>query len=133
MKGIINHIQSVMVVLGGIIGSFIGKANGILYALIIFAVVDYITGVLSAILNKELSSRVGFRGIAKKVCIFIVVGVANIIDTKIIGSACAVRSAVMFFYLSNEGISILENISATGLAIPEKIKNILEQIQSKGE
>ena len=101
--------------------------------MIVFVVMDYVTGVMVGILNKELSSRIGFRGIFKKVVIFCLVAVAHIIDTHVIGTGSVLRTAVIFFYLSNEGISILENATVIGLPVPRKLKNILEQIREGKE
>ena len=109
------------------------KLNGLLIALIAFAVLDYITGVMCAIEDKTLSSAVGFRGIARKVIIFMLVGVGHILDTHVVGTGSALRTAVIFFYLSNEGISLLENAAHLGLPISEKLKAILEQIHSRSE
>jgi len=91
-------------------------------------VIDYITGVMAAVLNKRLSSEIGARGIFKKVLIFLMVGVGNTIDCYLIGSGSAIRTAVIFFYLSNEGISIVENAAVIGLPIPEKLRAVLEQL-----
>lgn len=104
-----------------------------MYALVAFVVVDYITGVMGAVADKELSSEVGFRGIAKKVLIFLLVGIANILDVQVIGSGSVLRTAVIFFYLSNEGVSLLENAGHLGLPIPEKLKGILEQLHDRAE
>ncbi len=104
--------------IGGFMGSFIGGVDGFLYALIVFVIIDYITGVIVGIIQKKLSSEIGFKGICKKVLIFLLVGVGSIVDTKIIGEGNVVRTAVVFFYLSNEGISILENVANIGLLIP---------------
>ena len=118
---------------GGWLGWFIGGCDGLLYALVVFVVVDYITGVMCAAADKELSSEVGFRGIAKKVLIFLLVGVANIIDVQVIGSGSVLRTAVIFFYLSNEGVSLLENAAHLGLPVPEKLKDILRQLHDRAE
>lgn len=127
-----NHMQLIFTAIGGWLGYFLGGWDGFLYALIAFVVIDYLTGVMSAIIKKELSSEIGARGIFKKVLIFILVGIGNIIDSNLIGNGSAIRTAVIFFYLSNEGISILENVAVIGLPIPEKLKVVLEQL-SKGE
>lgn len=127
-----NHMQLIFTAVGGWLGYFLGGWDGFLYALIAFVVIDYLTGVMSAIIKKELSSEIGARGIFKKVLIFILVGIGNIIDSNLIGNGSAIRTAVIFFYLSNEGISILENVAVIGLPIPEKLKVVLEQL-SKGE
>ena len=129
MKEIWNWIQIVFAAIGGGIGWFLGGADGFLYALIAFVVIDYITGVMCAIVDKKLSSEVGFKGICKKVLIFILVGVANIVDKQIIGNGSAIRTAVIFFYLSNEGISILENTALIGLPVPQKLRDVLEQLK----
>ena len=132
MKQIWNGIQIAFTALGGFLGWFLGGADGFLYALIAFVVIDYITGVMCAISDKCLSSEVGFRGICRKVLIFILVGVGNLLDVYILGEAGVLRTAVIFFYLSNEGVSLLENASRLGLPIPEKLKEILQQLHDKG-
>ena len=131
MKDIINTIQIAIAALGGYIGYFLGGLDGFLYALIAFIVIDYLTGIMVAVLEKKLSSEVGFRGIFKKVLIFSLVAVAHIIDAELIRTGSAIRTAVIFFYLSNEGISILENTAKIGLPIPEKLKTVLEQLNKE--
>ena len=133
MKEIWNWIQIVFAAIGGGIGWFLGGADGFLYALIAFVVIDYITGVMCAIVDKKLSSEVGFKGIFKKVLIFILVGVGNIIDVQVLGQAGVLRTAVIFFYLSNEGVSLLENDGHLGLPIPAKLKAVLEQLHDRSE
>ena len=133
MKEIWNWIQIVFAAIGGGIGWFLGGADGFLYALIAFVVIDYITGVMCAIVDKKLSSAVGFRGIFKKVLIFLLVGVANILDAQVIGAGCVLRTAVIFFYISNEGVSLLENAGHLGLPIPTKLKAVLEQLHDRAE
>lgn len=128
MKNIINTLQLIFTALGGYIGLFLGGFDGFLYALIVFVVIDYITGVMLAVLNRKLSSDIGFKGICKKVLIFTMVAIGHIIDTYIVQNGSAVRTAVIFFYLSNEGISILENASKMGLPIPEKLKGVLSKL-----
>lgn len=131
MKEIWNWIQIVFAAIGGGIGWFLGGADGFLYALIAFVVLDYITGIMCAIVDKSLSSEVGFKGIFKKVLIFIMVGVGNIIDVQVLGQAGVLRTAVIFFYLSNEGVSMLENAGHLGLPIPAKLKEVLEQLHDR--
>ena len=126
-----SKIQTAVTALGGILGYFVGGLDGLLTALIILMVLDYITGVMCAIIDKKLSSAVGFRGIFKKVLIFMLVGVAHIMDMHVIGTGDALRSAVICFYLSNEGVSLLENAGHLGLPIPEKLKAILAQLHDK--
>jgi len=133
MRDIWTFIQMVFAGLGGWLGWFLGGYDGFLYALITFVVVDYILGVMCAILEKHLSSDIGARGIFKKVVIFSLVAIAHIIDQNIIGDGSAIRTAVIFFYLSNEGISIIENATRIGLPVPEKFKEILEQLKDGGD
>ena len=131
MKEFWNVIQLVFTTLGGWLGWYLGGIDGPLYALIAFVVVDYITGVMCAINDKNLSSSVGFRGICRKVLIFTLVGIANILDTQVIGNGSILRTAVIFFYISNEGISLLENAAHLGLPIPEKLKEVLEHLHDR--
>ena len=104
-----------------------------LYALLAFVVIDYITGIMCAVIDKKLSSAVGFKGIFKKVLIFALVGVGHLLDTRVIGSGSVLRTAVIFFYLSNEGVSLLENATYLGLPIPQKLKSVLEQLHDRSE
>lgn len=133
MKEFWNTIQLILSAVGGWLGYFLGGCDGLLYALIAFVVIDYITGVMCAIINRELSSAVGFKGIFRKVLIFLLVGIANIIDVQVIGTGAVLRTAVIFFYISNEGVSLLENAGHLGLPIPEKIKTVLEQLHDRAE
>ena len=133
MKEFWNTIQLIFSAVGGWLGYFLGGCDGLLYALIAFVMIDYITGVMCAIINKQLSSEVGFKGICRKVLIFLLVGIANIIDVQVIGTGAVLRTAVIFFYISNEGVSLLENAGHLGLPIPEKIKTVLEQLHDRAE
>ena len=99
----------------------------------IFMALDYVTGVMCAIIDKKLSSAVGFKGVCKKVLILFMVGIANIVDLHVIGSGSALRGAVIAFYLSNEGLSLLENAAYIGLPIPDKLKAVLEQLHNRDE
>nr|DAP60730.1 MAG TPA: holin [Caudoviricetes sp.] len=131
MKSIWTGIQIAFSALGGFLGWFLGGADCFLYALIAFVVIDYITGVMCAIADKSLSSEVGFKGICRKVLIFTLVGIGNIIDVYVLGEVGVLRTAVIFFYLSNEGVSLLENSAHLGLPIPEKLKEVLQQLHKK--
>lgn len=133
MKEFWNTIQLIFTAVGGWLGYFLGGCDGLLYALIAFVVIDYITGVMCAIIDKKLSSAVGFKGIFRKVLIFLLVGIANIIDVQVIGTGAVLRTAVIFFYISNEGVSLLENAGHLGLPIPEKVKTVLEQLHDRAE
>ena len=119
--------------IGGWLGWFLGGCDGLLYALVLFVVVDYITGVMCAAADHKLSSEVGFKGICRKVLIFLLVGIGHVLDTQIIGTGSVLRTAVIFFYLSNEGVSLLENAGHLGLPIPEKLKVVLEQLHDRAE
>lgn len=133
MKEFWNTIQFIFTAMGGWLGWFLGGCDGLLYALIAFAVVDYITGVMCAISDHSLSSEVGFKGICRKVLIFLLVGIANVLDVQVIGTGSVLRTAVVFFYISNEGISLLENAGHLGLPIPEKMKEVLKQLHDRSE
>mgnify|MGYP002251636406 CR=1 FL=1 len=117
--------------IGVLVGEFLGDFDHLLYALVVFIAVDYITGVLCAVLEKNLSSEIGFQGIVRKVAIFLLVGVANVLDVHIIGSGCVLRSAVIFFYISNEGISIIENAAQMGLLVPQKLQDMMYSLRDK--
>ena len=132
MKEMWTWIQIAFSALGGFLGWYLGGVDGFLYALIVFVLVDYITGVMCAVSDKKLSSEVGFKGICRKVLIFVLVGIGNILDVYVLGEGGALRTAVIFFYLSNEGVSLLENAAHLGLPIPEKLKDVLEQLHDKG-
>ena len=133
MKEFWNTIQLIFAAVGGWLGYFLGGCDGLLYALIAFVAIDYITGVMCAILDKTLSSEVGFKGICRKVLIFLLVGIGNIIDVQVLGSPGVLRTAVIFFYLSNEGVSLMENAAHLGLPVPDAIKTVLEQLHDRAE
>lgn len=133
MKETWTWIQVAFAAIGGFLGWFVGGFDGFIYALLMFMIVDYITGVMCAIADKKLSSEVGFKGISKKVLIFIMVGIGHITDVYLIGNGEAMRTAVIFFYCSNEGVSMLENAGHLGLPIPKKLKDILEQLHDRTE
>lgn len=133
MKEFWNMIQLMFTAVGGWLGWFLGGCDGLLYALIAFVAIDYITGVMCAINDRSLSSEVGFRGICRKVLIFLLVGIANIMDVNVIGTGSVLRTAVIFFYISNEGVSLMENAAHLGLPVPEKIKVVLEQLHDRAE
>ena len=130
MNTLLNY-KLIISSIGGVLGVFLGGMDGLVYALLAFSVIDYVTGIMCAIDKKELSSSVGFKGIARKIIIFSLVGVANILDIYILGHVGVLRAAVIFFYLSNEGISILESTSKLGLPVPEKLQNILQQLNKE--
>ena len=133
MKEFWNVIQVAFAAIGGWLGWFMGGCDGLLYALIAFVGIDYITGIMCAVVDKKLSSAVGFKGIFKKVLIFALVGVANILDVNVIGTGSVLRTAIIFFYISNEGVSLIENAGHLGLPIPAKLKAVLEQLHDRAE
>lgn len=133
MKGFWNTIQLIFAAIGGWLGYFLGGCDGLLIALVVFTATDYITGVMCAVADRKLSSEVGFKGICRKVLIFLLVGIANILDVQVIGTGSVLRTAVIFFYISNEGVSLLENAAHLGLPIPEKMKEVLEQLHDRAE
>lgn len=128
-----TKIQVFFTVLGGWLGYFVGGIDGLLIALLVFVVSDYVTGFMRALADRTLSSAVGFKGICRKVLIFALVGVGHMLDTHVVGTGSALRSAVICFYLSNEGLSVLENAAGLGLPVPEKLKNALDQLHGRQE
>jgi toxin secretion/phage lysis holin len=133
MKDIWNAAQLAITAIGGWLGWVLGGLDGFLYALVAFVVTDYLTGLMAAAVEKKLSSEIGFKGIFRKVLIFMLVGIGHILDARVIGDGSVLRTAVIFFYISNEGISIIENAGRIGLPIPQKLKAILEQLKTKGD
>ena len=133
MKEFLNTIQLIFTAVGGWLGWFLGGCDGLLYALLIFVTLDYLTGVMCAVADHKLSSEVGFKGICRKVLIFALVGIGHVLDTQVIGTGSILRTAVIFFYLSNEGVSLVENAAHLGLPIPEKLKAVLEQLHDRAE
>ncbi|HRS66977.1 MAG TPA: phage holin family protein [Spirochaetia bacterium] len=131
MKEFWNTIQLIFTAIGGWLGWFLGGCDGLMIALIIFVVTDYITGVMCAIADKKLSSAVGFKGICRKVLIFILIGIANALDIYVLDHAGVLRTAIIFFYISNEGLSLVENSVHLGLPVPEKLKEVLEQLHDR--
>ena len=117
--------------IGAFLGWFLGGLDGFLYVLLIFMVVDYITGVLCAVNEHKLSSEIGFRGLTRKVLILLLIGIAHCLDIYLLKNGSAIRTATIFFYISNEGISLLENTSRLGLPVPDKLKSILQQLHDK--
>lgn len=133
MKDFWNVVQLIFSALGGWLGYFLGGCDGLLYTLLAFTAMDYITGIMCAVNDHTLSSEVGFRGICRKVLIFMLVGIANILDADVVGTGSVLRTAVIFFYISNEGVSLLENAAHLGLPVPEKIKMVLEQLHDRAK
>lgn len=131
MKEIVACLQIFFAAVGAAVGYFLGKIDGLFITLLVFIIVDYITGIIKAIIKKKLNSEIGFKGILKKIIIFMIVGVANLIDVNILSGENVLRAAIIFFYISNEGISIIENCSKIGLPIPQKLKDVLEQLNQK--
>ena len=125
------NIQIAITAIGGWLGYFLGGLDGLMIALIVLMTLDYVSGVMCAIIDKKLSSAVGFKGVCKKVFILMLVGVAHIIDLHVVGTGSALRGAVICFYMSNEGLSLLENAAHIGLPIPDKLRDILAQLHDK--
>jgi toxin secretion/phage lysis holin len=133
MKEFWTTIQLVFSAVGGWLGYFLGGCDGLLYTLLAFVVLDYITGIMCAVADHKLSSAVGFKGIFRKILIFALVGVGHLLDVQVLGAVGVLRTAVIFFYLSNEGVSLIENAAHLGLPIPAKLKAVLEQLHDRAE
>ena len=128
-----TKLQIAITGIGGWLGYVLGGMDGLLIALVVFITIDYITGIMCAVIDKKLSSEVGFKGIFKKVLILMLVGIANVIDVHVVGTGSALRGATVCFYLSNEGLSLLENTVHLGLPVPEKLKEVLSQLHNRDE
>ena len=133
MREFWHLIETTFAAVGAWLGYFLGGCDGLLYALLVFVIVDYITGVMCAINDKKLSSAVGFRGICRKVLIFLLVGLAHILDMQVLNQPGVIRTAVIFFFLANDGLSILENSTYLGLPVPDQLKAVLEQLHNRDE
>ncbi|WP_394373068.1 holin family protein [Anaerococcus vaginalis] len=118
-------------IFGSLIGFFLGDLDIFIYSLTAFVICDYISGIIRAGFERKLSSKIGFKGILKKIMIFIIVGIANICDKSLIKNEPMIRNAIIFFYIANEGLSILENALAIDLPIPKKLKILLEQFKEE--
>lgn len=126
-------IDSIAGVVGAVLGFMYGEVTGLFWALIAFMATDYITGVVVAAINKQLSSEVGFRGLAKKLMILVFVSLGHIADMYVLGGTPVAMSAVMLFYIANEGLSIIENAGNLGLPVPKKLKDIMVQLKKESE
>ena len=124
-------LQFIFATIRNWLGWFLGGYDGLLFTLIVFVGINYITEVMCAIVDKKLSSEIKLKGIFKKILIFALVGIGNILDVQVIGNGSVFRTAVIFFYLSNVGISLLENASYLGLLIPEILRDVLQQLHDK--
>lgn len=133
MSTVIEMVKAGIATIGGYIAWFLGGFDGILIALCIFALVDYLTGVIAAVIEKRLCSKVGFQGVAKKVLMFLMVGIAAVLDMYVLGGTSPVREVVIVFYIANEGISVIENSARLGLPIPKKLMAVLEQLKTQAE
>ena len=133
MNTIWNWLRGAFAAIGAGLGYFLGGCDGFLYALIAFVAIDYVTGVMCAIVDKKLSSSVGFKGIFRKVLIFVMVGIGHTLDAQILGGGDTLRTAVIFFYCANEGLSLIENAGHLGLPIPAKLKSVLAQLHNRSE
>jgi len=131
MEHVLAWFKAGITVVGGLIGAFLGGFDGVLIALLVFIGIDIATGILRAIYQKQLNSKVSWQGMCKKVTIILLVGMGWIIDLYVVKSGGIIRTAIIFFYIANEGISILENVAEMGMPIPKKVKDVLEQIRKK--
>jgi toxin secretion/phage lysis holin len=133
MEHVSNWLKGICAVIGAALSWLVGDLGGVFYALVAFVVIDYITGVIAAAVQQELNSTIGFKGIAKKIFIFLIVGLAHIIDAYVLGDGDVIRTAAIFFYLSNEGLSIIENLVRIGLPVPQTLKDALERLSEEDD
>lgn len=126
-----TKLKNLLAGLGGITVGLLGGWDVALQVLVVFVVIDYITGVIAAAIEGKLDSRVGFVGIAKKILLFVPIVIAAKLDLVL--NTNVLRSIAIFFYLANEGLSVLENLGRVGVPLPEALKRALEQLRKKGE
>ena len=131
METILDKLEWLFAALGAALGWFFGGLDGFLYALIALTMMDYLTGILKAVVHGTLSSLIGLKGIARKITIFVLVGVSHVVDAQLFGHGEVLRDMVIFFYLANEGISIMENAVEIGIPVPDFLKEKLAQIRDK--
>lgn len=131
-------ISSILGVLGAVCGFLFGELNGLLIAVLVLIGVDYLTGLAAAAVNKELDSKVGWKGIVKKACMLLILAVAHILDVYVLGVAnidtdhAAIMTLVEFLYIGNEGLSILENAGKLGVTLPAPLYKVLVQLKDLG-
>ncbi|AMN34602.1 phage holin family protein [Clostridium perfringens] len=133
MENIINYIKFGIVSLGTLFTWIFGAWDIPLITLLVFIFLDYLTGVIKGCKNKELCSNIGLKGITKKGLILIVLLVAVMLDRLLDNGTWMFRTMIAYFYIMNEGISILENCSALGVPIPEKLKQALKEVNNKNK
>ena len=131
MRNFWTMMKTAFAAVGAWLGYFLGGNDGLLYALLVFVIVDYITGVMCAIEDRKLSSAVGFRGLCRKVLTFLLVGIAQVLDVHVLNQPGVLRTAVIFWAIANNGLSILENAAHLGLPVPEQLKQVLEQLHNR--
>ena len=133
MRNFWTMMKTAFAAVGAWLGYFLGGNDGLLYALLVFVIVDYITGVMCAIEDRKLSSAVGFRGLCRKVLTFLLVGIAQVLDVHVLNQPGVLRTAVIFWAIANNGLSILENAAHLGLPVPEQLKAVLEQLHNRDQ
>lgn len=133
MNKVLEILKIIIGAIGGALSWYLGKLDGVIYALVAFMIVDYFTGISVAIVKKELSSKIGLKGVVKKITVLFIVGIANLFDVYVIKTSAILRTTVSFYYMANEALSILENSAILGLPIPKKLKNALKQLKKKGD
>lgn len=133
MKNFSTDIQTILIKISNCVKWFFGDYDGLFYAILAFAIIDYITNIMRGILERPPTSCCNIEFFSKKLLIFIFIGIGNILDTHVFGSESVIRAVIILFYLSHEGVSIINNASCIGLPVPKKLKSILEQLQNKNE
>ena len=133
MKTIAQSLPTIAAVGGSLLGFLLGGFDGYLYSLLGFVVIDYLTGLALAAARRQVSSQIGFTGILKKMLIFVIVVMGHLLDQNLLGGSATLRTAMIFFYLANEAISITENLGALGFPLPPKLKQVLTQLSAESE
>lgn len=128
-----NVFKNIMAALCTLLSFLFGDMEGMLIALITLIVLDYISGVIAAAVEKRLSSEIGAKGIAKKIFMLLIVALANIVDTSVIGDGHVLKTVTVVFYICNECISLIENAGRIGVPVPKKLLDVLEQLKNRDE
>ena len=128
-----NIFKSIMAGVCTVISFLFGDMEGLMIALIALIILDYISGVIAAAVEKRLSSEVGAKGIAKKIFMLLIVALANIVDINVIGDGHVLKTVTVVFYICNECISLIENAGRIGVPVPKKLLDVLEQLRDKDD
>lgn len=128
----LDKLIKLIAYVGSFLAYLLGGYDGLMRSLLIVMCIDYLTGIASAIYNKQLSSKIGVKGIIKKIAFLGAVALSVVID-NMLGQSGTIRTMVIYFFVANDGISILENLGEMNIKLPKKLMDTLIQLEKKGE